>query len=102
MLNVKSEKCNPFKPKNEKRREFWRRLQTKLSSWFRLDFHQNFVLYRMKVISGRSIIKWIMVIFSPQPLNKLFYLFFRQSDNPPLPPRKKSQNVKMRNFCNGF
>ena len=39
-----------------------------------------------------------MVIFSPQPLKKWFFFgFFRQSD----PPRK-SQNVKMRNFCNGF
>ena len=26
--------------------------------------------------------------------------FFRQSDPPP--PRRKSQNAKMRNFCNGF
>ena len=39
-----------------------------------------------------------MVIFSPQPLKKWIFLdFFCQSD----PPRK-SQNVKMRNFCNGF
>ena len=48
--------------KNEKRREFWPRLQKKSSSArfffqpsvaFWLDFNQNLVLYRMKVISGR-------------------------------------------------
>ena len=39
-----------------------------------------------------------MVIFSPQPLKKWFLgVFFRQSG----PPRK-SQNAKMRNFCNEF
>ena len=47
------------------------------------------------------IINWVMAIFSPQPLKKWFFIFFRQSDPPPPPPRK-SQNVKMRNFCNGF
>ena len=50
------------KKKIEKRREFWPRLQEKSSSaWFFLqpsvafwlDFNQNFVLYRMNVISGR-------------------------------------------------
>ena len=38
-----------------------------------------------------------MAVFPPQLLKKWFFFFFRQSD----PPRK-SQNVKMRNFCNGF
>ena len=46
----------------KKRREFWPRLQKKSSSAqfflqpsvaFWLDFNQNLVLYRMKVISGR-------------------------------------------------
>ena len=42
-----------------------------------------------------------MDIFSPQPLKMWFFLdFFRQSDPPPHP--RKSQNAKMRNFCNGF
>ena len=63
MLNVKSLKINPFNPKKiEKRREFWPRLQEKSSSArfflqpsvaFWLDFNQNFVLYRMNVISRR-------------------------------------------------
>ena len=63
MLNVKSQKFHPFKPKKiEKRREFWPRLQKQSSSArfllqpsvaFWLDFNQNFVLYRMNVISGR-------------------------------------------------
>ena len=67
MLNVKSEKFNPFKPpppqkKRKKRQEFWPRLQKKIelcsfflqpSVAFWLDFNKNFVLYRMKVILGR-------------------------------------------------
>ena len=39
--------------------------------------------------------------FSPHNLSKHYFKFIRQSDTPPPPPRK-SQNVKMRNFCNGF
>ena len=64
MLNVKSYKFNPFKQKKkkEKRQEFWRRLQKKSSSArfllqpsvaFWLNFNQNLVIYRMKVISER-------------------------------------------------
>ena len=59
MLKVKN--LNLLSQKNEKRQEFWPRLQKKSSSacflqasvalW--LDFNQNLVLYRMKVISGR-------------------------------------------------
>ena len=61
MLNVKN-LTHLSKKKNEKRREFWPRLQEKSSSArfflqssvaFWLDFNQNFVLYRMNVISGR-------------------------------------------------
>ena len=61
MLKVK-DLTHLSKKKNEKRREFWPRLQEKSSSArfflqpsvaFCLDFNQNFVLYRMNVISGR-------------------------------------------------
>ena len=39
-----------------------------------------------------------VAVFSPQPLkNWDFFGFFRQSGT-----HRKSQNVKMRNFCNGF
>ena len=58
MLNVKSKKFNPFKPKKlEKRREFWPRLQKNRALLdlflqpivaFWLDLNQNFVLCRMK------------------------------------------------------
>ena len=60
MLKVKN--LTLLSPKNEKRREFWPRLQKKSSSApfflqpsaaFWLDFNQNFVLYRIKVILGR-------------------------------------------------
>ena len=60
MLNVKN--LTHLSKKIEKRREFWPRLQEKSSSArfflqpgvaFWLDFNQNFVLYRMNVISGR-------------------------------------------------
>ena len=61
MLKVKN-LTHLSKKKIEKRREFWPRLQKKSSSArifmqpsvaFWLDFNQNFVLYRMNVISGR-------------------------------------------------
>ena len=61
MLKVKN-LTHLSKKKIEKRREFWPRLQEKSSSArfflqpsvaFWLDFNQNFVLYRMNVISGR-------------------------------------------------
>ena len=39
-----------------------------------------------------------MVIFSPQPLKKWFFLDFFVKVAPP----RNSQNAKMRNFCNGF
>ena len=61
MLKVKNF-THLSKKKIEKRREFWLRLQEKSSSArfflhpsvaFWLDFNQNFVLYRMNVISGR-------------------------------------------------
>ena len=43
MLNVKSQQFNPFKQKkNEKRREFWPRLQ-KISSSARIFFFCNLV-----------------------------------------------------------
>ena len=60
MLKVKN--LTHLSKKNEKRRDFWPRLQEKSSSArfllqpsvaFWLDFNQNFVLYRMNVISGR-------------------------------------------------
>ena len=61
MLKVKN-LTHLSKKKMKKRREFWPRLQEKSSSapfflqpsvacWS--DFNQNFVLYRMNVISGR-------------------------------------------------
>ena len=52
-----------------------------------------------KYFQGASpIIGRVMVIFSSQPLKKWFcFGFFGQSDSP-----GNSQNVKMRNFCNGF
>ena len=61
MLNVKNLTFLSQK-KMKKRREFWPRLQKKSGSArfflqpsvaFWLDFNQNFVLYRMKVILGR-------------------------------------------------
>ena len=55
MLNVKN--LTHLSKKNEKRREFWTRLQKifflQPSVAFWLDFNQNLVLYRMNVISGR-------------------------------------------------
>ena len=49
------------------------------------------------------IINRVMVIFSPQPLKKwIFVEFFVKVTPPPPPPPRKSQNIKMRNFCNGF
>ena len=40
-----------------------------------------------------------MAVFSSQPLKKIFFfqIFVKVT-----PPPRKSQNVKMRNFCNGF
>ena len=61
MLKVKN-LTHLSKKKIEKRREFWPRLQEKSSPArfflqpsvaFWLAFNQNFVLYRMNVISGR-------------------------------------------------
>ena len=41
----------------------------------------------------------MQVILSNASEKMISFKFFRQSDPPPPP---KSQNVKMRNFCNGF
>ena len=72
-------------------------LQPSVAFW--LDFNQNFVLYRMNVISKALALLLIELwSFSPTTFKKvIFFLFFRQSD----PPRN-SQNAKMRNFCKGF
>ena len=63
MLNVKSKKINPFKPKKwTKRREIVTTVAKKSSSArfllqpsvaFWLNLNQNFAFDRMKVISGR-------------------------------------------------
>ena len=82
----------------KKRREFWPRLQEKSSSArfflqpsvaFWPDFNQNFVFYRMNVISGASfIINGVMGIFSPTTFKKvIFFWIFRQSD----PPKEESK-----------
>ena len=62
MLNVKSYKFNPFKPQKIKKAGILTTVAKKIelcsiclqpSVAFWLDFNQNFVLYRMKVIVGR-------------------------------------------------
>ena len=53
MLNVKSKKFNPFNPKkNEKRREFWPRLQEKSSSarFFFCNLVSRFGLILTKIL----------------------------------------------------
>ena len=70
-------------------------LQPGVAFW--LDFNQNFVLYRMKVISGLYY-QSSYGHFLPTTFEKVnFYWIFFVKVTP-----RKNQNVRMRNFCNGF
>ena len=80
-------------------RKIERSIFCNLVSRFSLILNKIWFSIECKLSKGASLnINRVMAVFSPQPLKKMnIYGFFRQSD----PPRK-SQNVKLRNFCNGF